>query len=116
MGDFTIPKVEVANAPGPIAPFPGPIAPFPDPVVINDWGHVFVPHAFFPRSVISLPLCRGAALGWTPFPEVAGVLLAIFGGNPDALSDESMALTLSRDGLRALIADLQSIDDQLGEG
>lgn len=109
MGDFTFRNGEAANLPGPIAPFPG-------PVIINDWGEVFVPHAFFPRSVTSLPLCRGAALGWAPFPEVGGVLLAVFGGNPDAPSDESMAVALSRDGLRALIADLQSIDEQLEEG
>ncbi|HKY80850.1 MAG TPA: hypothetical protein VJM09_05190 [Sphingobium sp.] len=106
MGDFTFRAPEVA-APA------GPIAPFPDPLLLNDWGEVLVPHAFFPWSHTSLPLSRGLAMGWAPFAAVDGALIAFFGGNPDAPTDESIAVSLSRDGLRALIRDLQAIDQQL---
>lgn len=91
-----------------------PHAPFPDPILINDHGEGFFPQAFWPGTVAVLPICRGLATGWAAAPEVEGVLLALYAGNPDEPTDESMATLLSRDGLRALIAGLQSIDEQLG--
>ncbi|WP_051768205.1 hypothetical protein [Sphingobium sp. DC-2] len=93
-----------------------PTAPFPAPILVNDRGEGFFPHAFCAGEVMLMPVCRGLAMGWAAAPEVGGALLSIFAGNPDAPTDESVATLLSRDGLRALIADLQSIDRQLGEG
>ena len=98
---------ELANQVAPHAPFVGPI-------LVNDRGEGFFPHAFCPGEVAVLPICRGLATGWTTASDVDGVLLALFAGNPDEPTDESMATLLSRDGLRALIAGLQSIDEQLG--
>ncbi|WP_236576306.1 hypothetical protein [Sphingobium sp. S8] len=92
-----------------------PSAPFAGPILIDDFGNGYFPHAFMPGTATALPICRGLAKGWAPAPEVGGVLLAIFAGNPDEPTDEAVATLLSRDGLRALIADLQSIDQQLGK-
>ena len=98
---------EFANQAGQSAPFAGPI-------LIDDFGNGYFPHAFLAGAATALPICRGLAKGWAPAPEIGGVLLAMFAGNPDEPTDEALATLLSRDGLRALIADLQSIDQQLG--
>ena len=90
-----------------------PCAPFAAPILVNDRGEGFFPHAFCQGEVMLLPICRGLAMGWAPAPEANGVLLSIFAGNPDTPTDESVATVLSHDGLRALIADLQSIEQQL---
>jgi hypothetical protein len=82
--------------------------------MVNDRGEGFFPHGFFPELAVMMPICRGLGFGWTAAPEVGGILISIFGGNPDEPTDEALATTLSRDGLRALIAGLKSIDKQLG--
>ena len=90
-----------------------PHAPFSSPIMVNDRGEGFFPHGFYPELAVMMPICRGLGFGWAAAPEVGGVLLSIFGGNPDEPTDEALAAALSREGLRALIAGLQSIDKQL---
>ncbi|MCP3729290.1 hypothetical protein M9978_02515 [Sphingomonas sp. MG17] len=58
------------------------------------------------------PIGRGIALAWAPAPELGGVALSQF----IALGpDRGIVTIVSRPGLKRLIADLQSIDAQLGD-
>lgn len=100
---------------GPIVNLDGDAPPMDTPILLSDRGTVFVPHSFYAGVSTELPLSRGTALAWAPFPEVDGTLLVFAGGNPAEPTDESIAVTVSRVGLRALIRDLQSIDRQLDE-
>lgn len=113
MADHPIHALEVLL--GPLVNLPGDAQPLPAPVLLSDRGTVFAPHAFYAGVSAELPLSRGMALHWTPFPEIDGALLFFAGGNPAEPTDESIAVTVGRDGLRALIRDLQSIDRQLDE-
>lgn len=93
-----------------------PFLPFRDPILITPDGDAWIPHAFRLKLISLQPICQGISLAWAPVPEVGKALLVIAGGNSDAPTEESVAAFVSREGLRNLIADLQSIDDQLGEG
>lgn len=87
--------------------------PMQAPVLHTDDGTAFVPHAFdFARSV-ELPLARGVGLAWAPCPPIDGALLIMAGGNLAEPTDDAIAITLSRAGIRALIRSLQSIECQL---
>lgn len=84
-------------------------------VLHTDAGTVFVPHAFYAGMAVELPLARGLALAWAPCPEVQGGLLVLSGGNPADPTDESIAVTLSLDGIHALADSLLSITRQLDD-
>lgn len=92
-----------------------PLAPMRDPVLVSDRGDAWMPHPFYRGMRTLLPLCEGIALAWAPCAPASGILLSLWGGNPDNPSDEAIACTISRNGLRALIRDLQSIDQQWGD-
>ncbi len=103
-----------------ILPAPGgnrldPFPPMARPVLVNDLGEAWVPHPFYPGMTTNVPLCEGLAVAWAPCTPLRQVILSIWGGNRENPSDESVTTTLSRAGLTRLIADLQSIADQLDE-
>lgn len=93
----------------------GTVPPIATPILHTDYSTVFVPHGHYPGMAAELPLSQGLGLAWVPCAEVAGVLLVLWGGNPDDPTDEAIAVTLSRAGMRALIRDLTSIDQQMGD-
>jgi hypothetical protein len=90
-----------------------PLPPMTSPVLVDDDGRAWVPAAFRAGHYALLPVCEGLALGWTPSAELGRVMLVLVGGNMAEPGDESVVTLLTRTGLRNLIADLQSIDDQL---
>lgn len=87
--------------------------PMQGTVLYSDNGTVFVPHAFEHGRSVELPLSRGVAVSWAPCPEVDGALFILAAGNLAQPSDEAIAITLSRDGVRALARSLQLIDAQM---
>ncbi|MCW2390937.1 hypothetical protein M2336_002775 [Sphingobium sp. B1D7B] len=90
--------------------------PFPqaaDPLVIDDRGFGWVPHAFRPGFCSYTLITRGMGIAWWPLSEIGGAIIAVYGGNPAQPTDETVVFSISRDGLSGLIADLQSIADQL---
>lgn len=92
-----------------------PIEPMRSPIVLLDDGSAWVPSAFIAGAYENLPVCEGVALGWQPAFEVGKAVLVFQGGNPAAPTREVVTAELSRAGLRALIAGLQSIDAQWGD-
>lgn len=101
-----------------ILPSPGgerqdPFPPMRAPLIVTERGEAWVPHPFYPDLTINVPLCEGLAVAWAPCTPVHGIILSIWGGNPENPSDESVTATLTRPGLKRLIADLQSIADQM---
>lgn len=95
-----------------LPPLDGP-PPMEHAVFIDDAHRAWVPHPFLPDARRALPLRSGLAMGWTPFPEARGALVALWAGNQDSPSEQAIAVALSREGLKAFIADLQSVDRQL---
>lgn len=111
----------------------GPLQPISTPIVIDERGYAWVPHPDPFLGIFGNPIgCyvhAGIRLGWAPMPlpPPGGVLLTLFGG-PRAepgFEEDGVAAFITRDGLNALIADLQAIaasiappvaDDQEGEG
>lgn len=97
-----------------------PLAPFALPLLVRNHGRAghygWVPDVWRHGCTRYVELCEGLALGWTPAPEIDRAVLVVMGGNPAAPSDDHVAATLSREVLRALIADLQSIEAQMGWG
>ena len=76
-----------------------------------------MPHPFADGWSATVLVCQGVSIGWAPWPTNHAILLSIWGGTPATRpSEHNVTATLSRDGLRALIADLQAIDAQLGSG
>lgn len=89
--------------------------PFTAPVVVTPAGNAIVPHPFADGVSATVLVCAGVSLGWAPWPTNDAILLSIWGGTPQTRpSEHNVTATLSRDGLRALIADLQAVDAQLG--
>jgi len=88
------------------------LPPLSTPVLLDETGSAWIPHAWRAGCFTYTPICEGIGAAWTPVPEIGKVLLAFAGGNPFAPTDEAIAIVLSRDGLRELIADLRSIDRQ----
>jgi len=87
-----------------------PRPPLPGPLIVRRDGMALMPQP--DGSHAWMPLRAGLELGWMPVPELGGIVLAIASATFPA---ERFATTLSRGGLRGLIADLQSIERQLGE-
>ncbi|EQB15737.1 hypothetical protein RLDS_10705 [Sphingobium lactosutens DS20] len=87
--------------------------PMSQPALLTDKGTVFAPHLFYPGITVELPVSRGTGLAWAPIPEISNVLLLLAGGNPAEPTDESIAVTLSHAGVKALIRDLQLIERQM---
>lgn len=90
--------------------------PFAKPIVIDEQGFAWVPDPIaFPQcsdEVIGCYVHSGVMLGWAPMSLPApGVLLTMFGApRADALEIvDGVAAFITRDGLKALIADLQAI-------
>lgn len=89
--------------------------PFTAPVVVTPAGNAIVPYPFADGVSATVLVCTGVSLGWVPWPTGDAILLSIWGGTPQTRpSEHNVTATLSRNGLRALIADLQAIDAQLG--
>lgn len=91
--------------------------PFSNPIVIDEQGFAWVPDPVaFPHcsdEAIGCYVHAGVMLGWAPMslPAHDGVLLTVFGGpRADALEiEDAVAAFVTRDGLKALIADLEAI-------
>ena len=90
--------------------------PLPCPLIVDDDGQVWIPHRFIPGCFTNRPLSEGIGMAWTVDAQIGKPALIFWGGKPDAPSDEVVVTMLSREGLRGLIRELQSIDDQLGAG
>lgn len=82
-------------------------------ILHTDQGTVFVPNPYQPGRRQEMPLSRGVAIGWSPCPEIDGALIVMSGGNPLEPTEEAIAFTISRQGLKAIIGSLQSINRQL---
>lgn len=85
-------------------------APMQGPLLVDVLGRALLPHPAGGRRFVELR--QGLTLGWMPIPKQPAVLLSI--ADMDCRA-EPLATTLTRAGLRGLIADLQSIDAQLEE-
>lgn len=101
-----------------ILPAPGndrldPFPPMARPVLVTDLGEAWVAHPFYRGVTTNVPLCEGLAVAWAPCTPLRQIILSIWGGHSENPSDESVTTTLTRPGLKRLIADLQSIADQL---
>ena len=92
-----------------------PFPPMQSTVLHLDDGTVFVPHPFVHHVSSRVPLCEGLSVAWAPCTPAPQLLLSIWGGHPGSPTDESVTTTLTRTGLRRLIADLQSIDRQIDD-
>lgn len=92
-----------------ILPPEGAFAPMPTAIAFPELGVAAVPHPA--GGATSVELRDGLHLAWAPTEEDK-VLLALFAGRR---AEIGFAVTSSHQGLRELIADLQSIDAQLGE-
>lgn len=86
--------------------------PIADPLLLDDRGNIWIKHPFTPDRRVRMPLCEGLRLEWAPLCT-EHILLSLWGGNPENPAEEALALTFSRDDLRRMIADLQSIDQQM---
>jgi len=85
------------------------LLPFAEPVLLLENGAALVPLPFGGHAPVATRV--GLAVGWSPAPELGGILLCIIAGAIDA--DMGVAVSLSREGLAALIGDLESIERQL---
>lgn len=92
------------------------VEPFRSPIYLRDDGTAWVPDAFTAGAYRDQFICEGVAMGWVPIQELGKAILVFAGGNPLAPTDEAVAVALSPRGLRELIADLQSIEQQWRHG
>lgn len=97
-----------------------PLPPMTSHVLLRGDDSAWVPHPFRPGAHVDMRLCAGVAAGWTPL-SASGVadprvIIVLGGGNNAAPTDEMIAFYISRRGLRELIADLQSVADQMEAG
>lgn len=92
-----------------------PIAPIAAPLVIDDRGYVWSPAPNNTGEMIGSFVHGGFRLGWTPIPELNGLLLIQWGGQASdpRFEDDGLTTFFTHDGLRRLIIGLQSIDAQL---
>lgn len=91
------------------------LPPFSTPVIVRPSGTAILPYPFAEHVNATVMVCAGVSLGWAPWPTGDAILLSIWGGTPQTRpSEHNVTATLSRDGLRALITDLQAVDAQLG--
>lgn len=89
--------------------------PIAQPVMIEEDGHIWLPIAGSDGSIVSVELHAGMTLQWAPMPPQDGLVVEFRGGEPDGAEwRDAVAVFLTQRGLRALIADLQAIDAQLG--
>ena len=91
------------------------LPPIAAPLVVDDHGIVWLPAPDGSGSLIGSYVHAGLRMGWAPVPDLGGLLLVQWGGSASepGFEEEGVTTFFSRDGLRRLIADLQSIDDQL---
>jgi hypothetical protein len=89
-----------------ILPPEGAFPPCAVPIVVVD-DHALVPHPL--DGHVAVALREGVHIAWAPVAG-GGVLLPMFFGRDAALG---VAVSMTRDGFRAMIADLQSIEAQL---
>jgi len=87
--------------------------PMAPPLLISINGKSWFPDPFIPGAFRLSRISIGLAMGWADAPELGGVVLNFVGGNLEDPTDENVAVSLSREGLRNLIRDLVSIDAQL---
>lgn len=87
--------------------------PMEHAVIIDDAGRAWLPQPDDHAARRAVPLRHGMQMAWLPFPQVGGALLSLWGGAPHKQGGEALAVAISRTGIRSLIADLQSIDEQL---
>ncbi|MBY0306691.1 MAG: hypothetical protein K2W86_16255 [Sphingomonas sp.] len=89
--------------------------PFATPVIVRPSGTALLPYPFAGGGNATVMVSQGLSLGWAPWPTDAAVLISIWGGTPQTKpSEHNVTTRLTREGFRALIADLQAIDAQLG--
>ena len=89
-------------------------APIGVPVVVDGRGYAWLPVPGG-QDVVGWHLKPGLRVAWAPLPGNTGALLHMLAGIVDdpAYETDGLAITLTRDGLRRLIADLQSVEAQL---
>lgn len=87
-------------------------------VVVDEQGYAWLPHPGGNGDLIRSFVHAGVRIGWAPVPELGGMLLSQWGGpGPDAdFEEDGLTTFLTRDGLRAIIGDLQAIEAALGDG
>jgi hypothetical protein len=106
MADQRMPDAEILPPEGSLRPFDGPL------ILVGDERdyRVIIPDPS--GNLASVPLREDLHLGWTYEERLGGAILCLFAGHA---ADAGFAVKCSREGVRELIADLQSIDAQLGE-
>lgn len=82
--------------------------PIPGPLIVLANGMGLIPQPDGTHALRHIE--QGLTLGWMPTPEFGGILLSIRDMHCHA---EGVVTTISRAGLKGLIADLQDIDAQL---
>lgn len=87
-------------------------SPMTEPLLIDGHGFALMPHAYVSGFHLRTFVAEGMGMTWTPL-SADRIILCLVGGNPAAPTNEALATSISRNGLRELIADLQSIDRQM---
>jgi len=93
--------------------------PIGTPVVIDERGYAWMPTPRGEANVVIASFAHlGLRIGWSPMPELEGMLLTQWGGQQaePELGEQGVTAFMTRDGLRRYIADLQAIDAALGDG
>jgi len=85
-----------------------PMCPYDGPLVVFEAGHAILPHPHGEMTMV--PIRDGIHLAWTKTPELGGITMFWFAGQD---ADVGFATSLTREGLRAIIRDLKSIEAQL---
>tara|TARA_R110000868_G_scaffold111222_5_gene300444 strand:- start:1348 stop:1716 length:369 start_codon:yes stop_codon:yes gene_type:complete len=93
-----------------------PLAPMATPLIVTNHGYAWFPHPFVPGAMKETPICHGIGICWANTSELGGAVIHLVGGNDAAPTDEGLAIFISREGIRGLIRDLQSIDAQMAAG
>lgn len=93
---------------------------FHTPLAFDDEGYIWVPNPdperHDPSDTLSCFLHGGVRIGWAPLPEKGGLVLTVWGGfrAEDGYEEEGVAAFITRDGLKALIRDLEAIHAAAG--
>lgn len=95
----------------------GPIPPFPASVEFDQAGYAWFSGLDGKGDPLACYAHAGLRLGWFDIGDPRGALISFLGGPvaEEGFEEEGILAFMTGAGLRALIADLQSIADQLGE-
>lgn len=95
----------------------GTLPPIAQPVVVDEKGYAWLPAPNDRDDEVSIYVHHGMRIGWTPVPELDGLIVCLWGGAAaDAdFDEEGLAAFYTRDGLARLIADLTGVHAQLEE-